>query len=75
MKDSKGYYRYKGFLGGVVLGLLLSLVIGIAFGDPVTHLLQIAMVALVVLGPTLGAIFPKYFAWAWHLIPFGGGDH
>ena len=75
MKDSKGYYRYKGALGGVVLGLLLSVVIGITFGDPVPHLLQIGMVVLVVLGPTFGVIFPKYFAWAWHLIPFGGGDH
>lgn len=92
MKESRGYYRYKGALGGVLLGLVLSVAIIIAFGNPVPNLLRridlyepvlrlgglartaVQMghfVVFVVLGATLGAIFPKFFAWAWHLIPSG----
>ena len=31
------------------------------------------IVTFLMLGTILGAIFPKFFAWAWHLIP--KGDH
>ena len=92
MKVSNCYYRYKGALGGAVLGLVLSVMIGITFGNPIPDLLRrmdlyVAVIRLgglastavqmglfiviVVLGATLGAIFPKFFAWAWHLIPSG----
>lgn len=90
MKESKGYYRYRGALGGVLLGLVLSVVISIAFGSPVVNLLQRMdlyeplwnltsvqishYIFFAMLGATLGAIFPKFFAWAWHLIPSGDGE-
>ena len=69
MKESKGYYRYKGALGGVFLGLIFSFVITFALGS-LNWILPLILV-LTVLGAILGACFPKYFAWAWHLIPSG----
>ena len=71
MKDSKGYSRYKGALGGMYVSLILTFVIGFGlFRDRDLKIPFLLLILLVLVsGGTLGAFFPKFFTWAYNILP------